>query len=651
MLAASSIGVAVWGQWTLSTNRLPLDGAIAFVVAGALFAWFVLDADGYTPLRSTAHSALDAGAATSLHLSAFCFALAFAVLTWLLAGGNRLRLETVLCWVAACGIYVWSLRDGPFFELHDLWARTVRLFERGLSVAWPAVAVLVAVLVGAFFRYYQLGSIPPEMTSDHAEKLLDVRDLLGGETRVFFPRNTGREPLQFYMAVPFTYLFGLSHLALKALTATMSLLTVPLVYLIGRELGGSAFGALSAFVMAVSSWDVTIGRVGLRFPYYPFFVALTAYLLLRALRTGRRNDYLLCGLALGAGLYGYSPFRSMVLAVALALGVNAGVEWTRGWAQALSAIRNGAACLGAATMVFVPLLRYMADEPRSFWWRTSTRLFGEQAEPPGLPLSTLASNTVNALLMFNWRGDMVWVNAVPLEPALDYVSGGLLVLGVLWCAIELVRHRSLSAGLLLLLLPALMLPSVFSLAFPRENPSVVRTGGALPLVACLVAAPLYLAVRRIWLVWPGRAGRLLAVLVLFGALSLMARASFDRYFVDYARQYAGMARNSSEVASVMDGFARSVGSNRNAFIKSWPHWIDTRNVAFILRDPAWNNVLMTDQDAASHPAPGGNKLYVLHKSDQEGLRRLRERFPEGQARIQPSATPGKEFQVFFVPGK
>jgi len=41
--------------------------------------------------------------------------------------------------------------------------------------------------------------VPGEMFSDHAEKLLDVGDVLNGKLSIFFPRNSGREAIQMYL--------------------------------------------------------------------------------------------------------------------------------------------------------------------------------------------------------------------------------------------------------------------------------------------------------------------------------------------------------------------------------------------------------------------------------------------------------------------
>ena len=519
-----------------------------------------------------------------------------------------------------------------------------------MNLPWWVVGLALVILLAAFFRFYQIGIVPAEMTSDHAEKLLDVREVMNGKYSIFFPRNTGREPLEFYMAVPLAMAVGLGHLALKMLTASVSLMSVPVVFFIGREIAGARFGLLAAFFLAVSMWDVAIGRVGLRFPYYPLFAALAFYFLMRALRGGNRNDFMLCGLVTGIGLYGYSPFRVMPLLIGLAVLVRIGMSRTWIWSAIRPIMVNLSLCLAVSAIVFVPLAHYMVENPQMFWQRTLTRLGDPAGASSGGLMGVLLDNLVNASLMFNWRGDTVWVNTVPGQPALDWISGALFLLGVGWCLYGIVRDREPVAAYLLLALVVLLLPSVLSLGFPAENPSVVRAGGATPIVSLMVAVPIYLAARRMAALWQTGGGKALTGILTAVLMVLVARVNFDRYFIDYASQYRQSSWNSSEIAATIDGFSRSVGSLENAYLVSWPHWVDTRNVAINLGDPNWNQVLMTPDDISRQSPNPGNKLYILNKDDKEGAKRLQQKFPEGQLREQPSPTEGRQYLVFFVPG-
>ena len=80
-----------------------------------------------------------------------------------------------------------------------------------------------------FFRTYRLAEVPTEPYSDHAEKLLDVYDVLQGKTSIFFTRNTGREALQFYLTAVVALVFGtgVSFMSLKIGTVLVGLATLP----------------------------------------------------------------------------------------------------------------------------------------------------------------------------------------------------------------------------------------------------------------------------------------------------------------------------------------------------------------------------------------------------------------------------------------
>jgi hypothetical protein len=68
-----------------------------------------------------------------------------------------------------------------------------------IKFSYWAVLILFAAGMAIFFRIYRLAEVPSEPYSDHAEKLLDVYDVLQGKTSIFFARNTGREAMQFYL--------------------------------------------------------------------------------------------------------------------------------------------------------------------------------------------------------------------------------------------------------------------------------------------------------------------------------------------------------------------------------------------------------------------------------------------------------------------
>ena len=161
------------------------------------------------------------------------------------------------------------------------------------------------------------------MFSDHAEKLLDISDILNGKYSIFFPRNTGREAIQMYLTATIAIVLktGLSFISLKLGTTLAGILTLPYIYKLGKEIGNRWVALLAVFLTGIAYWPNVISRVGLRFPLYPLFVAPTFFYLIRGIRTSKRNDFILSGVAFGLSLHGYTAARILPFVVVAAFGV------------------------------------------------------------------------------------------------------------------------------------------------------------------------------------------------------------------------------------------------------------------------------------------------------------------------------------------
>ena len=238
--------------------------------------------------------------------------------------------------------------------------------------------LLAATALIFFFRFTKTVTVPPEPFSDHAEKILDVYDVSQGQTHIFFPRNTGREAIQMYWTLLVSWVFGtgLSYLSLKLGTAILGFLTLPFIYLLGKEIGGKRVGFFALFLTGIGYWPNVISRIGLRFPLYPLFAAPTLFFLIRGLRTRNRNDFILSGLFLGLGLHGYSPMRIVPIVVVAAFVVYYFHAQSKG---ARKDVVIWLAILGLMSLVvFLPLLRYWVDNPELFGFRAMTRLTGKR---------------------------------------------------------------------------------------------------------------------------------------------------------------------------------------------------------------------------------------------------------------------------------
>src|SRR5581483_11776725 len=145
--------------------------------------------------------------------------------------------------------------------------------------SWPLLAALL--------RLYQLDILPPGMYSDVATNGLDVRDVLAGHLRIFFPANNGREALFIYLQALLVAGAGIHPYVFSFAAVVMGMLSVALGVRFFSELFGAWPGLAAQALLATSFWSLVLSRLGLRAVSVPAFVLASLYLLWRLLRTGR----------------------------------------------------------------------------------------------------------------------------------------------------------------------------------------------------------------------------------------------------------------------------------------------------------------------------------------------------------------------------
>lgn len=586
----------------------------------------------------------------TIHVYGIIAAIPLAILAFLSFGGNLFNSLNTLLWSLSLLAMVWA------FWLPDKHARswTERLKviasqrEWRITVNRATLVAFAAIALVLFFRLYRLNQVPPEMFSDHAEKLLDVWDVLHGETHIFFPRNTGREGLQMYMTAATIWLFktGYTHLSLKIGTVLAGLLTLPFMYLLGKELGSRRIGLLAAVFAGIAYWPNVISRVGLRFPLYPLFVAPTLYFLLRGIRKSNRNDFIISGLFLGIGLHGYTPIRILPIVILVAIGIfllhrqSRGVRRQTLWFLLILAL--------ISLIVFLPLLRYAVDNPASFAFRSFSRLGSISRPLPGATGQIFLQNLWDALTIFAWDNGDIWVVSVTHRPALDVVSAALFFSGVVLLIVRYLRRRHWLDLFLLISVPLLMMPSILSLAFPEENPALNRLSGAMVTMFLIVA----IALDSLMTTLSSHLRTSIGPKIAFGfGVACILLASMQNYslvFDDYQHSFEQSSWNTSEMGEVIRQFTTSVGSPDTAWVVPYPHWVDTRLVGINAGYPLIDYALWPDafEDTTAFAQA---KLFLINKDDNENIEHLRQLYPQGVLETFVSRVPGRDFYMYFVP--
>jgi 4-amino-4-deoxy-L-arabinose transferase-like glycosyltransferase len=584
------------------TLEPPVDSLLLPVALYALSAMLILwgilakewvipvlpeDSTAIVPLSLRAQSTRLFG--REVPIPVLVYAVALGLIAFVLFGGNYFTPANIFFWALALAGVVWglsALSDPTWNERLTAWAQAVRQPTWRFSIQPWTLLVLAAFLLAAFFRFYRLDQVPGEMFSDHAEKLLDVSDVIQGQTHIFFTRNTGREAFQFYLTAAVASIFGtgISFMSLKLGTALAGFFTLPFIYLLGKEIGSRWTGLTALLLAGVAYWPNVIARIGLRFPLYPLFVAPTLYFLVRGLRRRNRNDFIWSGLFLGIGLHGYSPIRLLPFVVIAAILVYLLHNQSQGnragavWALAIVGL--------VSLFVFLPLLRYILEDPSgTFGYRAFSRLAQTERAYVAPVWQVFLSNTWKALVMPFYKNGNIWVHSVPNRPALDWITGGLYFIGLIVVIVRYIRQRHWIDLFLLVSIPLLMMPSILSLAFPEENPSLNRAGGAIVPVFIIAAMGLESALSSLLRRIPGLAGRVivsaLAVLLALGVFN----HNYDLVFRQFDNQFMAGAWNTSEVGTVIRDFAGSQGSYDTAYVVPYPYWMDTRLVGINAGDP------------------------------------------------------------------
>lgn len=570
-------------------------------------------------------------------------ALAFFAFTLLLTGNNRFNFLNVLCWLLALGFLLRAFWQ-PAPRRPGVRARLRVFFAQpgwNLQLSRWTLALILAFALVALFRFHSLEALPPEMNSDHAEALLDVMDIQEGTKSIFLLRNGGREPLHFYLVSAAAALFGtgISFTSLKLASALVAFASLAYMYLLGKELGGRWVGLFALLLAGLSYWPNVLARLGLQYALYPALAAPALYYLLRGLRRGATNDFLLAGLCIGLGLNGYAAFRTvpLVAVAAVALFLLHGGATGRASQMRRRAVIGATLLALVALVLFAPLLRYAVAA-------YATRSPQEYAAPV---LQIFAGNLLRGLGMFNYSAGDHWQVGLVGRPAFDLVSAALLLLGACLAVIRYVRRRTWQDLFLLLAIPLMMLPSTVSLAFPQENPAMHRAAGAWVPAFLLCAIGLDALLHGLRDSLKGSLGLRVAQAAGAGVLLLAALLNYRLLFGEYARQYAAHSWNSTEVGQVIADYANSFGSLDSAWVVAYPHWIDTRLVGVDAGSPGRDFAIWPEQlaDTLGTPPP---KLFVLKPEDTLGLNTLQQLYPQGQVSLHQSYIPTREFLVYLV---
>ncbi|RLC34235.1 MAG: hypothetical protein DRH33_09550, partial [Candidatus Nealsonbacteria bacterium] len=181
---------------------------------------------------------------------------------------------------------------------------------------------LLAILgIAIFFRFWELGDIPPGVYPDEA---IHGNQAISNSGKIFYPENNGREGLFINLIALSFSLFGISIWSLKFISAFVGVLTVAGLYLLTKELlktvnckpqTTNCIALLSAFFLASSFWHTNFSRIAFRAILVPFFLTFLFYFLFRGFRTQKIWNFVVSGVFFGLGFHSYIAYRLAIFLV------------------------------------------------------------------------------------------------------------------------------------------------------------------------------------------------------------------------------------------------------------------------------------------------------------------------------------------------
>ncbi|HEX4108814.1 MAG TPA: glycosyltransferase family 39 protein [Solirubrobacteraceae bacterium] len=246
--------------------------------------------------------------------------------------------------------------------------------------AWLLVGVLTAG--AAVLRFWQLGRVPLDPFYDAA-----VRSMGHSWHNFFFGAfepggsvSIDKPPVDLWLQVISTKLFGFSATTLKLPEAAAGTLSVPLLFVTVRRVFGTAAGVLSALAIAVLPMEVLTARSDTMDAVMMLLITLGLLLVIRASETGRTRWLLLAAAALGVA-FNVKLLEAVIPLPALGLVALYGLPGT--W-------RRRGLQLAAAGAVYIAV---------SLSWLTATLVFPAHDRPWAIGSSD--GSAWNAAFVFN----------------------------------------------------------------------------------------------------------------------------------------------------------------------------------------------------------------------------------------------------------
>lgn len=525
-------------------------------------------------------------------------------------------------------IHHWSILNSSWLlyllaTLLFIWV-FIPWFHENLKTApfshWLELTLLTLILgVAVFFRFYKLHQIPSGLFIDMGFAGRSALQILYKGWRPFYIEPLLHDFAMAYYQLAFWFmLVKPTQWGLLSFYATLSLLTLPLVYWTFRQLAGPRMALLSLLILAVMRWNINFDRNGFPSVQVPLYMFGTLAFLLHGFQYSKRWAFLVATLFFSAGFYSYQAYK----AFPLLLLFYAIYEWFHQREKFKKNMLNIFLFLSLSSILLIPVAKQMIKQHALGTREAHLFILNKiQAEHSWEPLW---NNLLQTALMFNWKGDPNSRHNLQKAKMLDNVSGVLLILGLGYALYRFRRRKYFYA---LSGLVVMTLPCILSVDAAEAN----RMMGVTPFLAFLIATPCIALWGRI------RAPQKKFSEILYGSillipLSFMTYQNFQVYFHKQARSFASWDAYSIN-ATTMGNFIQKQGMSYVYFIP--PHYHNHCTIQYLgFQELKQIHLLKLPEDLAPLKTPHGKGLaFCFTQSGWPIFKLIRHYYPHASFRI------------------
>lgn len=287
-------------------------------------------------------------------------------------------------------------------------SRNPNSFVRGLVDRWPLWLVLALTAASAVLRLWHLGR--DGLWRDEAQGLfLAAKSFPGGISAALV--QDGHPPLYFFLMHFWVRAFGGSELAVRLPSALFGIGTIPLLYLLGRDLFDRNVGLVAAAVGAFLPMHILVSRQARMYTLFPFLVLLSMWSAYRALTQDSPRAWL--GYVLSTALMLYTHNWAILVFAAQALFML--VHWLAR-SRSVYLLAKCLASMAGAFLLFAPWMPTLVEQLRipgivmGPWVHSQNSFFGHMVR------------LGNELTSMTWPADAPWPYVILIAAGLISIS-------------------------------------------------------------------------------------------------------------------------------------------------------------------------------------------------------------------------------------